>query len=143
MLDGFVKAAALSIESSAAQPDKNKAAMIEAIDRAAKEGAKIIALPELCVCGATAGDALKQELLLAACTRVIREIADHSADVDALIIFGAPVKAAGRLYNAAVIVNAGEVIGIVPKYELSLDQQDESEILPDEPAKTVRDDIAI
>ena len=123
MLDGFVKAAALSIESSAAQPDKNKAAMIEAIDRAAKEGAKIITLPELCVCGATAGDALKQELLLAACTRVIREIADHSADVDALIIFGAPVKAAGRLYNAAVIVNAGEVIGIVPKYELSLDEQ--------------------
>ena len=122
MLDGFVKAAALSIEVSAAQPDKNKAAMIAAIDSAAKDGAKIIALPELCVTGATAGDALRQELLLAASARVIREIADHSADVDALIIFGAPVKAAGRLYNAAVLVNAGEVIGIVPKYVLSAEE---------------------
>ncbi|MBO4288915.1 MAG: NAD(+) synthase [Lachnospiraceae bacterium] len=119
MIDGFIKAAALSIEVSAAQPDKNKAAMLDAIGQAAKEGAKIIALPEFCVTGATAGDAMKQRLLLDAVRRVIGEIAEYSAEIDALIVFGAPVEAAGRLYNAAVMVNAGDVIGIVPKYALS------------------------
>ena len=154
MLDGFVKAAALSIESSAAQPDKNKKAMIEAIDKAAREGAKIIALPELCVTGATAGDAFRQRLLIDAAARVIGEIAEHSADVDALIIFGAPVMAAGRLYNAAVAVNAGEVIGIVPKYALSEEEErwfvpapekmfglDDKDLVGEEPAIPVSADL--
>ena len=123
MLDGFVKAAALSIPVSAAQPDKNKQAMIEAIGRAAADGAKIIVLPELALCGATAGDALRQELLIASCARAIRDLALYSAGVDALIVFGAPVRVSGALYNAAVLVNAGAVIGIVPKYVLSDDER--------------------
>jgi NAD+ synthase (glutamine-hydrolysing) len=119
MQDGFVKVAARTPEVRVADVAFNVDACAKAVRHAcAIDGAKVVALPELAVCGYTCEDLLWQDELLDASERGVAELARRCAPYDALVLVGAPVRVASKLYNCAVALCGGRVLGIVPKQRI-------------------------
>lgn len=123
MQDGFIKVAAVSPRVRVADVWHNVDACVEAIRTAAKKGAKVIVLPELCITGATCGDLFWQEALLAAVRQAVQDVAQQTAELDALVILGAPLSREGKLYDCAVAMARGQVLGAVPKRSLGTAQR--------------------
>lgn len=115
MRQGFVKVAAATPEAVVADPKENGKRILEKIREAAKEGAKLIVLPELAISSYTCGDLFFQETLLEESRKQLLFLADQTKNVDALIFVGLPLTVDGRLYNTAAALNRGKILGIVPK----------------------------
>ncbi len=115
MKDGFVKVAAVSPEIKVADCAFNAESVCKGIDRAYADGCKLVVFPELCVCGYTAGDLLLQSVLLEAAENAVEKIAEHCTGKQIFVAVGAPVVICGKLYNAAVAIFDGRILGIVPK----------------------------
>ncbi len=75
----------------------------------------IIVTPELGITGYSCGDLFAQDRLLKTAWNAVLQIAVEFKAVNQLVALGCPIRVAGALYNCAVVVNQGEVIGIVPK----------------------------
>lgn len=115
MKDGFLPVASVTPKVEVANVAHNIAACEEAIERAVDAGAKIVVLPELCVTGYTCEDLFQQTLLLQDAESAVSIIAEDASDLDAVVVLGAPLRVAGKLYNAAFVLAAGQLLGIVPK----------------------------
>ena len=116
MRDGFIKVAAITPEIRVADVSYNVASIVAAVRAACEdEGAKLVVCPELCVTGATCGDLFFQDALVREAELAVQDIAEQTEDLDALIFVGAPVYAAARLYDCAIAIWQGSVLGIVPK----------------------------
>lgn len=119
MHDGFVKVSARTPEVRVADVAFNTKAIIAEIrDACEQDAAKVVVLPELCVTGYTCDDLFWQENLLDAAERSLVQIADATADFDAIIFVGAPLRYQGKLYNCAVALCQGELLGVVPKQHI-------------------------
>ncbi|MBQ7164421.1 MAG: helix-turn-helix domain-containing protein, partial [Clostridia bacterium] len=112
---GFVRAGVSSPKIRVADVEFNAAAIISAAERAAKNGLKILVLPELSLTGYTLGDLFYQTALLEAAERGIASVAERTAGLGLLLIFGAPIRREGRIYNCAAVTCNGEILGFVPK----------------------------
>ena len=115
MKHGFIKAAAVTPKIKVADPVYNGQEAVRTILEAAKNGAKIICLPELCLTGYTCTDLFRQQLLLDKAKEALVFVAKQTAKTDALIIVGLPLEIDGMLYNTAAVLNHGNILGIVPK----------------------------
>ena len=115
MKHGFVKVKAFSPELRVADIKFNTAKIIQAIWDSADSGVKVLVLPELCVCGASCGDLLLQSTLLDACEEAIDSIRFASEGKDILVFVGAPLRNSSKIYNCAVAICNGEILGVVPK----------------------------
>ena len=115
MQDGFVKVAACAPRIRVADVTYNVRACADAVRKAAGDGAKVVVLPELCITGSTCGDLFWQNALLDAAFAGVVDLAAELQDIDALVFVGAPLCVDGRLYDCAVALHAGEILGIVPK----------------------------
>lgn len=79
----------------------------------------VMLFPELAVTGYACADLFHSSALLEASDRGVAELAAAFAGLGAqIIVFGAPVQFRGRLFNAAVFVQNGRVLGVVPKINL-------------------------
>lgn len=112
---GFIKVCAATPEIRVADVEFNTERIIENIKKSAAEGSQLTVFPELCVCGYTCGDLLNQPALLKAVQSALSQIADATKSIKTLVFVGAPLVYAGRLFNCAVAVSGGAVIGVVPK----------------------------
>ena len=115
MKDGFIKAAAVTPQVRVADVDYNTEQIISDMHEAAKQGAKLIVFPELCISGYSCRDIFFNDLLLDKCRTALLKIAAASSDIDALIFVGLPIAHNGKLYNAAAALNHGRILGLVPK----------------------------
>ena len=115
MRQGFVKVAAATPEAVVADPKENGKRILEKIREAAKEGAKLIVLPELAISSYTCGDLFFQETLLEESRKQLLFLANQTEKTDALIFVGLPLTVDGKLYNVAAALNRGKILGIVPK----------------------------
>ena len=115
MQDGFVSVAAVTPHVRVADVEHNVDACVACAERAAAEGSRLIVLPELCVTGYTCEDLFWQDALLDAAEQGVARIARQTSDLDALLLVGCPVRANAKLYNCAVAISCGSVLGIVPK----------------------------
>lgn len=115
MRQGFVKAAAATLEVKVADPVFNREQICMGIDEALAKGAKIIVFPELCLSGYTCGDLFLQERLLSECKKQLMEIIDFTKGKDALIFIGLPLEREGKLYNVAAALQDGRVLAFIPK----------------------------
>ena len=115
MEQGFIKVAAVTPKIKVADPVHNRGVICAELEKAYAGGAKIIAFPELCLTGYTCGDLFLQQLLLEEAKRQLLVVAKSTTDKDALVIVGLPMERSGKLYNAAVVIQKGEILGIVPK----------------------------
>ena len=116
MRDGFVRVAAVTPEVRVADVAFNTQACVAAAREAAeKDGAVVIVLPELALTGYTCEDLFWQDSLVRAADTALADFAAATADLDALLLVGAPVRAGGKLYNCAAAVSRGAILGVVPK----------------------------
>ncbi len=115
---GFTRVTALGVPTFLGDVDKNAASMKEAISRHGKDSSLLV-FPALSITGATLGDLFFQMPLIEATKRGISTLLEATRGVSAPVIFGAPVYAFGKLYNAAVVLQNGRICGVVPKTYLS------------------------
>ena len=116
MQDGFVKVAAVTSEVRVADVTFNVDACVAAAERACTEdGASVVVLPELAITGYTCEDLFWQDALLDAAERGLADFAARTAELDALLLVGAPVRVNAKLYNCCAVVSSGTILGVVPK----------------------------
>ncbi|MDR1634438.1 MAG: NAD(+) synthase [Bifidobacteriaceae bacterium] len=112
---GFVRVAACSFPVRLADPQANAAAIAAQAQAAAQAGASLAVFPELSVSGYSLDDLFMQSAVINAAERALTELAAACADLPIAIVAGAPLRAGHRLYNCAVVIAAGRVLGAVPK----------------------------
>lgn len=118
MKDGFIKVAACTPEIQVADVDFNVDKIISQLEKCREEGVKVAVFPELCITGYTCQDLFFQNALLDKAMEGVVNIAKTTADSDMLVAVGVPVRANGKLYNCAAVIQDGEVRAFVPKTHL-------------------------
>ncbi|MDE6201216.1 MAG: NAD(+) synthase [Clostridiales bacterium] len=114
---GMVRVGAYTPVIKVGNPDYNSKAIIEQIKQAADLGVEIAVFPELCVCGYTCADLFFTRELLDKTENAVRAIA-AAVPENMVVVVGAPVEHFSELYNCAIVMHAGKILGIVPKTEL-------------------------
>ncbi|MFA9201421.1 MAG: NAD(+) synthase [Cypionkella sp.] len=112
---GFVRVAAGTPRVRTADVAFNRDAILEEARRAHAAHVDLAVYPELCVSSYALDDLHMQMALLEACERAISEIVAASADLRPLLLIGAPVRHNSRIYNCALAVHRGRLLGVVPK----------------------------
>lgn len=112
---GFIKVCAATVDIKVADVKFNTKSIIEAIGQANSNGSQLTVFQELGVCGYTCGDLFNQSKLLEGVQTAISEICKATVGSKSLNFIGAPLTHCGRLYNCAVAISNGSVLGVVPK----------------------------
>ena len=112
---GFFRSAAATPRVKVSDVKHNTSEICRLAAEAHEKEASIVVFPELSLTGATCGDLFGQSLLVSSAEEGVREIAEFSNGRSIAIIIGAPVPLHGRLYDCAVVIKDGEILGIVPK----------------------------
>lgn len=115
MLDGFIKAAAATPEIRVADCEYNADKIIALTAEAKMQGVKVLVFPELCVTGYCCHDLFYQPALLSGALEQLSRIIKSTGGSDMLAAVGCPVVFHGELYNCAVIIQNGEILGVIPK----------------------------
>lgn len=79
------------------------------------DGVALMLFPELGISSYAIDDLLFQDVLLDAVERAIGRLAEASADLYPMLVIGAPLRREGRLYNTAIAIHRGVILGAVPK----------------------------
>ena len=112
---GFVKVAA-AVPAVQVADCKHNAARIESLIAIAdSKGVEIIVFPELSVTAYTCGDLFGQQLLLQEAEMALLQILNTTRQLDIISIIGMPVVVQSSLMNAAVVIQRGKILGVVPK----------------------------
>ena len=115
---GFARVAACTTDVFIADPAGNAASVLEVARRASAEGVAVAVMPELTLTGYAVDDLLGQDALLDAVLAGLADIVAASVDLLPVIVVGAPLRHNARLFNTAVVIHRGRVLGVVPKIHL-------------------------
>lgn len=118
MKDGFIKVAAATPKIKVADPAYNTEEILKIIDETEKNGASILVFSELTISGYTCGDLFLQQPLLTECKNQLVRIVKATEDKSMLVVVGCPIVVKQKLYNCAVVISDGTILGIVPKTHL-------------------------
>ncbi len=112
---GFVRVAAATPVVHTADPAANAEEHIALIKQAGAQGVDLIVFPELSLSGYAIDDLMMQDALLAEVERQIAVLAGAADAAGVIAVVGAPVRSGDALYNCAVVLGSGSVLGVVPK----------------------------
>ncbi len=112
---GYVKVGASTLELKVSDTIYNVQMIKKQIDEAVNKNIQIISFPELSITGYTCGDLFNQDILIDKAYEGLKDLVDYSKDKMIVIIVGSPIKCENKLYNCAVVINNGKILGIVPK----------------------------
>ncbi|MEV6106493.1 NAD(+) synthase [Streptomyces sp. NPDC051940] len=112
---GFARIAACTGHAAIADPRANAAAVLRQARRCADDGAAVAVFPELCLCGYSIEDLLLQDALLDDVEQALATVVAGSADLLPVLVVGAPLRHRNRIYNCAVVVHRGRILGVAPK----------------------------
>ncbi len=112
---GFYKIATFSPKLTLANPNKNAKEIVSLIYDANKNESSIALFPELSIFGYSVGDLLFQNSLYKTQLKALEYIINETKDLDIISILGAALKYQDRLYNCAVVIQKGKILGVVPK----------------------------
>ena len=112
---GFARIAAVTLPVHLADPVANAAAVIEQAQACHDDSVAVAVYPELCLTGYSVDDLFLQDTLLATVEEALAEIVAASADLMTMLVIGAPVVHGNRVFNAAVVVHRGSILGVAPK----------------------------
>ena len=118
MKDGFICVAAGTPTIRVADCRFNAEQIFMMMREAESQGVKILALPELCLTGYTCGDLFLHDTLLNGAMEGLRTILEATRNLEVLTALGMPVRAGGKLFNCAVVIQKGTVLAVVPKREI-------------------------
>ena len=112
---GFVKVATASFDTMVADPDANAKSMASLMRQARSEQVDILVFPELALTGYTCADLFLQSFFIRKAEHALYALAEESRGSAMIIVAGLPVLQDGRLFNAAVFLQDGRLLGAVPK----------------------------
>ena len=112
---GFLRIAAGAPPTRVADPAFNVASIIAMCRDADARRAALLVFPELSVSSYAIDDLLHQDALLNGVELAISGLLAVSKDLLPVILVGAPIRFRARLYNCAVAIHRGRLLGIVPK----------------------------
>ncbi|MGO4257443.1 NAD(+) synthase [Marmoricola sp. RAF53] len=115
---GFARVAACTIPVAIADPVTNAASVLEQARACHDDGVAVAVFPELCLTGYAIDDLVMQDVVIEAVGAAIEQIVAASEDLGPVLVVGAPLLKGNRLYNCAVVVHRGRVLGVVPKGHL-------------------------
>lgn len=112
---GFIRVAVCVPSLRVADPGYNTAHTIAMAERAHASHAAIALFPELGLSAYTNDDLFQQDALLEAVLAGLAQLRDASRNLMPLLLVGAPLRVEGALYNCAVALYRGQILGVVPK----------------------------
>ncbi|WP_093417596.1 NAD(+) synthase [Tranquillimonas alkanivorans] len=112
---GFVRVATSTPRVKPADVAFNRDSVIEEAKRADAANVDLVVYPELCVSSYAIDDLHMQDALLGAVDEAVADIVAASETLSPVLLIGAPLRHSGRLYNCAIVVARGEILGVVPK----------------------------
>ena len=115
MRDGFVKVAAGTPPIRVADCRYNAESCFTLMREACRQGVRVLVLPELCLTGYTCGDLFLQPTLLQGAEEALATVLEATKSLDMVTALGMPVRFENKLYNCAVIIQSGHILGVVPK----------------------------
>ena len=115
MKDGFIKVAVCTPDLKVADCFYNAEQMIQKAEKMEKEGVRLLAFPELAITGYTCNDIFLQDTLLEGALNALQKYKEATAHLNLVSVIGIPLEYKGRLYNTAMVLNKGRILGAVPK----------------------------
>ena len=112
---GFVRVGSIVNKLVLADPINNANELVKMIKEAEREDVAIVSTPQLSLTGYTCGDLFFQEKLLNSAIEGLEIVLDETKELDIISIVGMPLRIDNGIYNVAVVINRGEILGIVPK----------------------------
>ncbi len=112
---GFVRVGSIVNKLALADPNSNAKEIVRMIKEAEKKDVAIVSTPELALTGYTCGDLFFQDKLLAEAKEGLKVILDETSKLNIISIIGMPIKLDNQLFNCAVVLSKGKILGIVPK----------------------------
>ena len=112
---GFVRVGSIVNKLVLADPISNAKELVKMIKEANKKGVAIVLTPQLSLTGYTCGDLFFQEKLLSDAVKGLEIVVEETKDINIISIVGMPLRLDNGLFNVAVMVKKGKILGIVPK----------------------------
>ena len=112
---GFLRVGAAVPELRVADVEHNVGSIVEHIRRARDKGVQLLVFPEMAVTGYTLGDLVQHRALLSRAEEGLRDILEESARGPMLVLVGMPLDVDQEIFNCAVALNRGHVLGVIPK----------------------------
>ncbi|WP_306015363.1 NAD(+) synthase [Oceanicaulis sp. MMSF_3324] len=112
---GFARIAAFAPEVHLAEPLANAETLIGLVRQAHERHAAVCLFPELGITGYSIDDLHHQTAMLDAAEQAAARIIEASKGLRPLILFGCALRSAGQLFNCALAVQNGQLLGVIPK----------------------------
>ena len=112
---GFVRVAVGTPEVRVADPTFNGARTIELMKQAEREKAVLALFPELGLTSYSCEDLFHQQALLDSALEALRGVLQASEALNLIAVVGMPLQVDHLLFNCAVVIHRGKILGIVPK----------------------------
>ena len=118
-MHGFIRVAAAVPKVKVADVEANIQEIILLMEQAEAREVAIVVFPELCLSAYSCGDLFFQDTLHCALDKGLRRLLDETKALQTIAIVGAPLWYENRLYNCAIILQRGKILGVVPKSYLA------------------------
>src|SRR6201997_2415393 len=112
---GFVRVAACTHHAAIGDPVANADSVLRLARQCHDDGVALAVFPELTLSGYSIEDILLQDVLLDAVEDALVEIVATSTELLPVLVVGAPLRYRHRIYNTAVVIHRGRVLGVAPK----------------------------
>lgn len=112
---GFIRVGAIVPKLKIANPGYNESEIIKHIIDLDSKGVNILTTPELALTGYTCQDLFLQDKLLEESKIALKKLLDETKKLEVVIIVGMPLRSENRLWNCAVVIQKGKILGVVPK----------------------------
>jgi NAD+ synthase (glutamine-hydrolysing) len=112
---GFARVAACTLPIHLVQPRRNAEATLAMATEVADAGACLAVFPELGLTGYSIEDLLMQDTVLSATREALDWLVPQTESVGCIVVVGAPLVDRDCIYNCAVVIHRGRVLGVVPK----------------------------
>ena len=112
---GFARVAACTHRTVLADPAANAASVLRVAGDCHDDGVAVAVFPELTLSGYSIEDILLQDSLLDAVESALADVVAGSADLLPVLVVGAPLRHLHRIYNTAVVIHRGRVLGVAVK----------------------------
>ena len=112
---GFARIAACTVPVAVADPETNAQSVLAEARACSDDGVAVAIFPELCLSGYAIEDLVLQDPLLDQVRAAVETVRSASRDLRPMLVVGAPLAEGNRVYNCAVVIHRGEILGVAPK----------------------------
>ena len=114
-MKGFIKVASAVPSVSVGNPVANIQSIMHLCEKLDAEGVSLAVFPEMCVTGYTCADLFQNMTLLEEAEQNLIKLVEYSRNLEMTFAVGLPLAMDNTLYNVAVVIRKGKILGAVPK----------------------------